>query len=104
MVLLDQLWDDVVAGPQPERGLKHLKKVYTKPLNIKVASTRGLCLCRLVLGRRRRLERRLLRRQRRREGIMCGGVCSTREATWLPRTSGLITLTSLGPTPLLSMT
>lgn len=35
MVLLDQLWDDVVAGPQPERGLKHLKKVYTKPLNIK---------------------------------------------------------------------
>ncbi|EYU43381.1 hypothetical protein ABFS82_08G140800 [Erythranthe guttata] len=35
MVLLDHLWDDVVAGPQPERGLKHLKKVYTQPLNIK---------------------------------------------------------------------
>ncbi|KAL7089003.1 hypothetical protein ACP275_13G162000 [Erythranthe tilingii] len=35
MVLLDQLWDDVVAGPQPERGLKHLKKVYTNPLSIK---------------------------------------------------------------------
>ncbi|XP_051133877.1 auxin-repressed 12.5 kDa protein-like isoform X2 [Andrographis paniculata] len=35
MVLLDHLWDDVVAGPQPERGLKHLKKVYAKPLNIK---------------------------------------------------------------------
>ncbi|XP_073140774.1 auxin-repressed 12.5 kDa protein [Henckelia pumila] len=36
MVLLDHLWDDVVAGPQPERGLKHLKKVFTtKPLNIK---------------------------------------------------------------------
>ncbi|CAI9756469.1 unnamed protein product [Fraxinus pennsylvanica] len=35
MVLLDQLWDDVVAGPQPERGLKHLKKAFTKPLNIK---------------------------------------------------------------------
>lgn len=33
MVLLDQLWDDVVAGPQPDRGLKHLKKVYTKPVN-----------------------------------------------------------------------
>lgn len=32
MVLLDQLWDDVVAGPQPERGLKHLKKVFTKPV------------------------------------------------------------------------
>ncbi|KAL1537852.1 dormancy-associated protein 1-like [Salvia divinorum] len=31
MVLLDQLWDDVVAGPQPDRGLKHLKKVYTSP-------------------------------------------------------------------------
>ncbi|KAL3820445.1 hypothetical protein ACJIZ3_006350 [Penstemon smallii] len=36
MVLLDQLWDDVAAGPQPERGLKHLKKVYSKPLNVKV--------------------------------------------------------------------
>ncbi|KAL7142660.1 hypothetical protein ABFS83_08G138700 [Erythranthe nasuta] len=35
MVLLDHLWDDVVAGPQPERGLKHLKKVYTQPINIK---------------------------------------------------------------------
>lgn len=33
MVLLDQLWDDIVAGPQPDRGLKHLKKVYTKPMN-----------------------------------------------------------------------
>ncbi|KAL8507037.1 hypothetical protein ACS0TY_017785 [Phlomoides rotata] len=35
MVLLDHLWDDVAAGPRPERGLKHLKKVYTTPLNIK---------------------------------------------------------------------
>lgn len=35
MVLLDHLWDDVVAGPQPERGLKHLKKVFTQPLNVK---------------------------------------------------------------------
>ena len=33
MVLLDQLWDDVLAGPQPERGLKQLKRVYTKPSN-----------------------------------------------------------------------
>lgn len=35
MVLLDHLWDDVVAGPQPERGLKHLKKNFTQPLNVK---------------------------------------------------------------------
>ncbi|KAK4439966.1 Auxin-repressed protein [Sesamum alatum] len=35
MVLLDQLWDDVVAGPQPERGLKQLKKVFTTPLDVK---------------------------------------------------------------------
>ncbi|KAL1567390.1 auxin-repressed 12.5 kDa protein-like [Salvia divinorum] len=41
MVLLDHLWDDVVAGPQPERGLKHLKKVYTKPLNIKDIGVEG---------------------------------------------------------------
>ncbi|KAL3643453.1 Dormancy-associated protein 1 [Castilleja foliolosa] len=35
MVLLDHLWDDVVAGPQPTRGLKHLKKMYSsKPLNV----------------------------------------------------------------------
>ncbi|KAH6773685.1 dormancy-associated protein-like 1 [Perilla frutescens var. hirtella] len=32
MGLLDQLWDDVVAGPQPDRGLKHLKKVYANPM------------------------------------------------------------------------
>ncbi|CAI9783808.1 unnamed protein product [Fraxinus pennsylvanica] len=35
MVLLDHLWDDVVAGPQPDRGLEHLKKAFTKPLIIK---------------------------------------------------------------------
>ncbi|XP_075523191.1 auxin-repressed 12.5 kDa protein-like [Primulina tabacum] len=35
MVLLDHLWDDVVAGPQPERGLKHLKKDFANPLNVK---------------------------------------------------------------------
>jgi hypothetical protein len=26
MGLLDKLWDDVVAGPQPEKGLKQLRK------------------------------------------------------------------------------
>ncbi|XP_057797519.1 auxin-repressed 12.5 kDa protein-like [Salvia miltiorrhiza] len=43
MVLLDHLWDDVVAGPQPDqRGLKHLKKLYTaKPLNIKDIGVEG---------------------------------------------------------------
>ncbi|XP_050371330.1 auxin-repressed 12.5 kDa protein [Argentina anserina] len=35
MVLLDRLWDDVVAGPQPERGLGMLRKVTPKPLNVK---------------------------------------------------------------------
>lgn len=35
MVLLDQLWDDVVAGPQPERGLKQLKRMYTTKPDIK---------------------------------------------------------------------
>ncbi|XP_038691022.1 auxin-repressed 12.5 kDa protein-like isoform X2 [Tripterygium wilfordii] len=34
MVLLDKIWDDVVAGPQPERGLGRLRKLAT-PLNIK---------------------------------------------------------------------
>ncbi|XVF25771.1 hypothetical protein REPUB_Repub13aG0242200 [Reevesia pubescens] len=36
MVLLEKLWDDVEAGPQPERGLGRLrKKITTQPLNIK---------------------------------------------------------------------
>ncbi len=26
MVLLEKLWDDVVAGPQPDRGLGKLRK------------------------------------------------------------------------------
>ncbi|WOL07704.1 auxin-repressed 12.5 kDa protein [Canna indica] len=30
MVLLDTMWDDVLAGPQPERGLGMLRKVSTK--------------------------------------------------------------------------
>ncbi|XP_010537705.1 PREDICTED: dormancy-associated protein 1-like isoform X2 [Tarenaya hassleriana] len=29
MVLLEKLWDDVVAGPQPARGLGKLRKIST---------------------------------------------------------------------------
>ncbi|XP_015943136.1 dormancy-associated protein 1 [Arachis duranensis] len=29
MVLLEKLWDDVVAGPQPDRGLGRLRKITT---------------------------------------------------------------------------
>ncbi len=32
--LLDKIWDDVMAGPHPERGLEKLRKIPT-PLNIK---------------------------------------------------------------------
>ncbi|KAK3015891.1 hypothetical protein RJ639_005718 [Escallonia herrerae] len=35
MVLLDKLWDDVLAGPHPERGLGKLRKIAPKPLNTK---------------------------------------------------------------------
>ncbi|XP_039052969.1 auxin-repressed 12.5 kDa protein-like isoform X2 [Hibiscus syriacus] len=35
MVLLDKMWDDVLAGPQPERGLGKLRKITTQPLSIK---------------------------------------------------------------------
>ncbi|XP_010929057.1 dormancy-associated protein 1 [Elaeis guineensis] len=35
MAFLEKLWDDVVAGPQPEKGLGKLKKVDTKSLVIK---------------------------------------------------------------------
>ncbi|XP_010540457.1 PREDICTED: dormancy-associated protein homolog 1-like isoform X2 [Tarenaya hassleriana] len=35
MVLLEKLWDDVVAGPQPDRGLGRLRKITTQPINIK---------------------------------------------------------------------
>ncbi|KAK7837903.1 dormancy-associated protein 1 [Quercus suber] len=34
MVLLEKLWDDVLAGPQPDRGLGKLRKISTKPINI----------------------------------------------------------------------
>ncbi|KAL0321258.1 UNVERIFIED_CONTAM: Auxin-repressed protein [Sesamum radiatum] len=40
MVLLDHLWDDIVAGPPPERGLKYLKRDF-KPLNVKDAAVEG---------------------------------------------------------------
>jgi len=36
--MLDKLWDDTVAGPQPERGLEKLRKLTTsiiKGINIK---------------------------------------------------------------------
>lgn len=35
MVLLDKLWDDVVAGPQPDHGLARLRKITTQPINIR---------------------------------------------------------------------
>ncbi|KAJ7947006.1 Auxin-repressed protein [Quillaja saponaria] len=35
MVLLERIWDDVLAGPHPERGLGRLRKVTPKPLKIK---------------------------------------------------------------------
>jgi len=34
MVLLEKLWDDVVAGPQPDRGLGRLRKLTTQPISI----------------------------------------------------------------------
>ncbi|KAJ9136138.1 hypothetical protein P3X46_033246 [Hevea brasiliensis] len=33
-MLLDKMWDDVVAGPQPDRGLGKLRKISTKPVTI----------------------------------------------------------------------
>ncbi|MYZ78419.1 hypothetical protein FYM70_09780, partial [Lactobacillus salivarius] len=33
MVLLEKLWDDVVAGPHPDRGLDKLRKLQTQNLN-----------------------------------------------------------------------
>jgi len=38
MVLLDKLWDDVIAGPHPERGLGKLRKITVKPLDIKAGT------------------------------------------------------------------
>ncbi|KAB1221967.1 Auxin-repressed 12.5 kDa protein [Morella rubra] len=44
MVLLEKLWDDVVAGPQPERGLGKLRKITPKALNIKGVEGEGSTL------------------------------------------------------------
>ncbi|KDO77646.1 hypothetical protein CISIN_1g032874mg [Citrus sinensis] len=33
--MLEKLWDDVVAGPQPDRGLGRLRKITTTPLAVK---------------------------------------------------------------------
>ncbi|KAM7500772.1 hypothetical protein LguiA_025186 [Lonicera macranthoides] len=41
MVLLDKLWDDVIAGPHPERGLGKLRKITVKPLDIKDGEGEG---------------------------------------------------------------
>ncbi|KAK1300217.1 hypothetical protein QJS10_CPB13g00933 [Acorus calamus] len=42
MVLLDKLWDDVLAGPQPERGLGKLRKLTTNnPLKVEGESSGG---------------------------------------------------------------
>jgi len=38
MVLLDKIWDDVIAGPSPDKGLGKLRKVTAKPLVIKGSS------------------------------------------------------------------
>lgn len=37
--MLDKLWDDIVAGPQPERGLDKLRKLTT---NIKGSTTNNI--------------------------------------------------------------
>ncbi|URE18900.1 auxin-repressed 12.5 kDa [Musa troglodytarum] len=42
MVLLDKMWDDVLAGPPPERGLGKLRKVSTKPSNLKEGESSGV--------------------------------------------------------------
>ncbi|KAJ4981799.1 hypothetical protein NE237_032636 [Protea cynaroides] len=34
MVLLDKLWDDVLAGPHPDQGLGRLRKGTPKPLKL----------------------------------------------------------------------
>ncbi|PON61383.1 Dormancyauxin associated [Trema orientale] len=41
MVLLDKLWDDVVAGPSPDRGLGKLRKITTKPSPLIIKEAEG---------------------------------------------------------------
>ena len=45
MVILEKLWDDVVAGPQPERGLGRLRKIITQPLSVKGKLAKNNYLC-----------------------------------------------------------
>nr|AAC62104.2 auxin-repressed protein [Elaeagnus umbellata] len=44
MVLLDKIWDDVAAGPQPESGLGRLRKVITKPSALNIKDVEGSTL------------------------------------------------------------
>ena len=46
MVLLEKLWDDVLAGPQPDRGLGKLRKLTTEPLTVKTEGEGMEELCR----------------------------------------------------------
>lgn len=42
MVLIDKLWDDTMAGPQPERGLGKLRKMSTQSqLSVKTGNSSG---------------------------------------------------------------
>ncbi|KAH7546037.1 hypothetical protein FEM48_Zijuj01G0158200 [Ziziphus jujuba var. spinosa] len=41
MVLLEKLWDDVLAGPQPDRGLGKLRKLSTKPVPLNMKDGEG---------------------------------------------------------------
>ncbi|KAH7675546.1 Dormancy/auxin associated protein [Dioscorea alata] len=41
MVLLDKLWDDVLAGPSPDKGLGKLRKLSTKPTLSKDGGEQG---------------------------------------------------------------
>ncbi|XAR59170.1 hypothetical protein NMG60_11014850 [Bertholletia excelsa] len=41
MVLLDKLWDDVMAGPHPDRGLGKLRKINPKTLTVQAVDGGG---------------------------------------------------------------
>ena len=41
MVLLEKLWDDVVAGPQPDRGLGRLRKISTTKPTVVIKDGEG---------------------------------------------------------------
>ena len=40
MGLLDKLWDDTVAGPQPDSGLGRLRKLAARPAAVKINGDR----------------------------------------------------------------